>query len=375
MSTGGGTPAPQQVTTTTSNLPDYAQPYFENVVNRAQAASYQPYQPYGDQRIAGFSDAQQQAQQGIMGMQAPSQFGTATGLATASGLGSLMGSQYNPMQQQAQQVGGPMLNQYGMSAPQTFGNEQAQRYMSPYIQNVLDVQKRNAITDAKKGQLVQNLNAAGQGTYGGSRQLLAGMERERNLGQQLGDIDATGLQSAFQNAQQQFNADTANQINVGGQNLNSALQTQQLGAQTGLQALMANQSANLQAQQGTEQSRQFGANLGLQGYGQALNAAQGLGQLGTQQQGANLNLYNAQNQVGAQQQGLQQQGLDMAYADFLRQRDYPMEQLGYYNNILRGLPVGLNSTATTYAQPPSIASQVAGVGLGSLGLANLTRGG
>jgi hypothetical protein len=64
----------------------------------------------------------------------------------------------------------------------------------------------------------------------------------------------------------------------------------------------------------------------------------------------------------------------MAYADFLRQRDYPMEQLGYYSNILRGLPVGLGSTATTYGQPPSVASQVAGLGLGSLGMYNMAKG-
>jgi hypothetical protein len=375
MSGGGGSPAPQQVTTTTSNLPDYAQPYFENVVNRAQAASYAPYTPYQDQRIAGFSDAQKGAQQGVLDMQPQQQFNSASNLATAAGIGSLAGGQYQPYNFEAQQVGGPMLNQYSLSAPQTFGSAQAQQYMSPYIQNVLDVQKREATTDAQKGQLVQNLGAASQGTYGGSRQLLAGIERERNLGQRLGDIEANGLQSAYQNAQQQFNTDTSNQINVGGQNLGAALQTQQLGAQTGLQALLANQSANMNAQQQQEQSRQFGAGLGMQGYGQALQAAQGLSTIGGQQQTANLGLLSAQNQVGQQQQQLQQQGLDTAYADFLRQRDYPMEQLGYFNNILRGLPVGLGSTATTYAQPPSIASQVSGLGLGALGLSNLTRGG
>jgi len=369
------TPAPQQVTSTTSNLPEYARPYFENVVGRAQAASYAPYTPYQDQRIAGFTDAQQNAQQNVLGMQAPGQFGTATGLATASGIGSLLGGQYDPSQFRAQQIGQPNLSQYSLTGPQTFGSQQAQQYMSPYIQNVLDVQKREAITDAQKDQLAQNLGAARQGTYGGSRQLLAATERERNLGQRLGDIQATGLQNAYDNAQRQFNADTANQINVGTQNLNSTNQTQTLGAQTGLQALMANQNAGLQAQQMGEQSRQFGSTLGLQGYNQALQAAQGLGALGQQQQQTTLGLYNAQNQVGQTQQQLQQQGLDMAYADFLRQRDYPMEQLGYFSNILRGLPVGLGSTATTYAQPPSIASQVAGIGLGGLGLANLTKGG
>ena len=50
-----------------------------------------------------------------------------------------------------------------------------------------------------------------------------------------------------------------------------------------------------------------------------------------------------------------------------------MEQLGYYSNIMRGIPVGLGSTQTTYAPPPSLASQVGGLGLAGLGLYNLAR--
>jgi hypothetical protein len=46
-----------------------------------------------------------------------------------------------------------------------------------------------------------------------------------------------------------------------------------------------------------------------------------------------------------------------------------MERLGQFSNILRGLPVGLNTTNTTYAQPPSMSSQLLGGGLGALGLA------
>jgi hypothetical protein len=56
-----------------------------------------------------------------------------------------------------------------------------QAFMSPYMQNVVDVQKQEAIRDAQKGQLGQNLAAARQGTYGGARQTLAMTERERNL--------------------------------------------------------------------------------------------------------------------------------------------------------------------------------------------------
>ena len=95
----------------------------------------------------------------------------------------------------------------------------------------------------------------------------------------------------------------------------------------------------------------------------------GLGALGAQEQASNLARLQAQQGSAAQQQALTQTQLDTAYQDFLRQRDYPQEQLGFYSNILRGLPVQLASTSQTYQAPPSIGSQIGGLGLGALGLA------
>jgi multidrug efflux pump subunit AcrA (membrane-fusion protein) len=163
-------------------------------------------------------------------------------------------------------------------------------------------------------------------------------------------------------------------LTVGQQNLQSGLQTQDLQTKSNLQAKIANQQADLQAQQQAEQSKQYAASLGLQGYGQALEAGRTLGNLGITQQQADLSRLQAQSAVGSQEQQLQQQELDLNYADFLRQRDYPMEQLGYYSNLMRGVPVGLGSTSTTYAPPPSMASQVGGLGLGALGLYNMAKG-
>lgn len=375
MASGGGQPTQQQVTTTTSNLPEYARPYFERLMGRAEANLQTQYTPYGAQRIAGYTPAQEQVQQNILGMTAPNQFATGSALTYQAGLGALNQSQYAPSQFAAQQVQGPQLQQYGMQAPQLFGVEQAGQYMSPYLRNVLDVQKREAVTDARKSQLAQDLGAARQGTYGGSRQLLAALERERQLGQQLGDIEARGMQAGYESAQQQFERDRAAQMGVGERNLQSLLQTQQLGAQTGLQALLANQQQNLEAQRLGEQSRQFGAQQGLAGLQAAGQLGQTLGNLGQYQQQANLQRLQAQGAAAAEQRGLQQQYLDQAYADFLRQRDYPMEVLGQFSNILRGLPVGLSSTQTAYAPPPSMASQVLGTGLGALGMYNTLRGG
>jgi hypothetical protein len=374
MASGSSQPQQQQVTTTTSNLPEYARPYFEQLMGRAQGELGRQYVPYEAQRIAGFTPAQEQVQQNVLGLQAPNQFATGSALAYQAGLGALNQQNYGPGQFNAQQVQGPQLQQYGMQGPQMFGVEQAQQYMSPFLQQALEPQRREAIRSARQGQLAQDLGAARQGTYGGSRQLLAAMERERNLGQQLGDIEARGLQAGYENAQAQFERDRAAGMNVGQQNLQSLLQTQQLGAQTGLQAALANQQQNLEAQRLGEQSRQFGAQQGLAGLQAAGQMGQTLGNLGQYQQQANLQRLQAQGAAAAEQRGLQQQYLDQAYADFLRQRDYPMEVLGQYSNILRGLPVGLSSTNTAYAPPPSMASQVLGTGLGALGMYNTLKG-
>lgn len=371
MGKGGGGGGPSQQTVTQTNLPEYARPYFENLLQRGQAESYRQYTPYEGERISGFAPAQTQAQQAVANLQQPGQFGTAANLATTGGIAALSAGQYQPGQFGVQQVLSPALMQYQMGAPERFGTEQAQQYMSPYMQNVLDVQKRKAVEDAQKAQLVQNLGAARQGTYGGARQLLASTEREKALGQQLGDIQARGLESAFGQAQQQFERDRQAQQQTGIQNLQALLGVQQTGSQQAMQAALANQQQFLEAQRLAEQSRQYGAGLGLQGAQAATQAGQTLGQLGTAQQASDLQRIQAQAAAGAEQRSLEQQRLDQQYADFLRQRDYPMEQLGYYSSLLRGLPMQMGSTQTTYAQPPSLASQVGGLGLAGLSLSKL----
>jgi len=425
---GGGSGSqsqPQQVTTTTSNLPEYARPYFEGMMQRSQSLLTQPYQTYDQERISGFTPEQQQVQQDILSQRAPGEFSTAGNLATVAGLGSLRAGQYTPGQFDAQQVGAPNLQQFSMGAaqtgfgqqpleqfrmdaPQAFGLEQAQQYMSPYVQAALEPQLRSAVTDARRAQVAQDLGSVRQGTYGGSRQLLTSMERERNLGQQLGDIQSRGMQSAFESAQQQFERDRTAGMATGQQNLQAALQQQQLGTQTGLQAALANlsnaQQANVQnlaaqlqtqglsaeqalraalanqqgdldSQRMTEQSRQFGSEQGLAGLAQAGQMGQTLTNIGSARSQADLARYGQQTQTAAQQQALQQQYLDTAYQDFLRQRDYPLEMLQQYSSLLRGVPVTPSTTSSTYAQQPGVAQQLLGTGLGAASIYNAFSGG
>ncbi len=349
---GGGAPAPTNQTVTQTNLPEYARPYFENLLNRTQAQSYQGYQPYGAARVAGFTPEQQGIQQNYSNLSTPGQFGQATqGLNVAGGMGMAgagaglsQALAYQPTNYNAQQVG-----------TQQFGQGAADYYSSPYQQNVTNIALREA---QQKGALDKNAlmsGAIGRGTFGGARNALLQAEQNRGLNQQLGDIQMQGSQQGYLNAQQQFNADQAR-------------------AQ---QAALANQQAGLSANQQNVQGQQYAAGLGQQLYGTGLSgiqqAATGLGALGSTQQASDLARLGAQQSSAAQQQALQQTQLDTAYQDFLRQRDYPQEQLGFYSNILRGLPVQLASTTQSYQAPQSIGAQIGGLGLAGLGLANALK--
>ena len=71
-------------------------------------------------------------------------------------------------------------NALGLGSLAGFNDPNAvQSFMSPYQQNVIDVNKSEALRDAQKGLTAGNLGAVRQGTYGGARQLLAQTEQER----------------------------------------------------------------------------------------------------------------------------------------------------------------------------------------------------
>jgi len=421
----------QNVTNVTSNIGASQQPYYNMAMQGAAGLLTAPTPRYvstnpvtGVQtpiaRIANFTEQQKNLQGQVAGMQTPGQFGQATDFANQAGVASLNAgnydpaaqynatsyapaAQYAPSQFTTQQIQDQDLDYFQMGEAQQFGNDQAQQYMSPYFQNVLDIQKQRAQEDAQKSQLMQNLGASRQGTYGGSRQLLAGLTRERDLGRQMGDIQAAGQQSAFENAQQQFERDRAAGFNVNNANLNAALGVQELGARNRLQAQLANQQYDFEAQKAGEQSRQygadfgeksrqfgaelgeksrqfgadfgeksrqFGAELGLRGAQTAGDMAQKLANIGSAQSQAEQARLALQQQTAAQEQALNQQKLDLSYSDFQRDADDPYTRLQRYMNLMSGVPVATNTTTTTTAPSPSLASQIMGTGLSAASIYN-----
>lgn len=322
---GGSAPAqPTNTTNTQTSIPTYARPYVEKMLGQTEALSGTPYQTYDRERIAGFTPMQQQAFQGAGGMQ-PSQLGGFGGqLAGAATLGAL-GTNYDPTQFQGGQ----------------FGQQDAQQYMSPYMQSVVDIQQREAQRQGDIAGTQRAAQATQQGAFGGGRQAIMEAEAARNLATQKGDIQAQGLQSSYQQAQTQFNADQARRM-----------QAQQLG----------------------EQSKQYGAGLGLQGLQTALQGAGQMGQLGGQQFAQGMDINKLQQAYGTQQQQQEQGIMSQQYQDFLNQQNYPYKQLGFMSDMLRGLPLS-QSSQQMYQQAPSALSQVAGLGTAAYGISRMADGG
>jgi len=339
---GGGNQPANTTQTTTQELPEWARPYAKDTLSKASALTdinQNPYKTYDANRIAGFSPMQQQSMTGAQNMTTAPQLDTASGIAGIAGSRAI-GSQYSPNQFGAQQVG-----------TQDYTGQNVSQYMNPYMQNVVDIQQREAQRQAD----IMGTQRAGQavrsGAFGGSRAGLMEAEAARNLATQKGDIQAQGQNAAFQNAQQQFNAQQ----------------------QRDLQAQMANQQQGMTAQQLGEQSRQFGANYGMQGLQTGLQAAGQLGQLGGQQFAQGLDINKLQAGYGAQQQQLEQQGLSQSYQDFLNQQNYPYKQLGFMSDILRGTPTGSSSSMQMYQAPPSMLGQLGGLGMGAYGISQLMK--
>jgi hypothetical protein len=274
------------------------------------------------------------------------------------------------MGQQAAGLAGMGVNygQQASGAGQNFmqmatspGSQQA--FMSPYMQNVVDYQKEQAMRDYGMASQGRNAQAVKSGAFGGSRQAVYEGEANRALMNQLSGIQATGTQKAFEDAQRQMQF--GSQIGL-------------QGLQTGIQGLGAANQAYQTGLQGTAQGMQ-GAQIGLQGvgaqqagYAGANQAAATLGQLGTQQQAVDMDRLSAQGAYGAMQRGIAQQGKDAEYNDLMSRLNYDKSQLTGMQGLLTGTPTAnMSSTQATTTPSPSFASQLAGGATSLLGLYSL----
>ena len=357
---GGG----QQASTNTSyqsNLPEYAKPYYQEQMKQVAKEVYttdangnvtgvKGNPVYEGPRVAGFNADQIGAQGEVRGMTTPGQFAAANAgvanagmmgnSAAATGIASALG--YRPTGITNESVNTQKFTDSGV----------ADSYMSPYMQNVVDIQSQEARRQADIAKAGMGMQSIGRGTFGGGREALMQSEADRNLAMQLGRIQAEGSQNAYEQGQQAFQND---------QNRDLSMQK-------------ANQGANLQMQQLNQQGDQFAAGLnkdiGLAGLGTTLEAGKAAGMLGTAEQQADLARIQAQAASGAEQQQLSQDQLNADQQQFMEKANAKKAALEFQSNILQGNAGSLGSTRVNYAPEPSSFSQIGGLGLAGLGLYN-----
>ena len=293
---GGGSPPPpppaSQTVSQTSEFPTELKPFVSDVLGKAQAIQEkretEGYIPYQGPQVAGFTPEQEQAFSGIQG---------------------LVG--------QGQQYFDPST-QLTASASRTPTGSEISSYMSPYVQQVVDIQKREALRQGDVAQQGLAAQAVGAGGYGGSRMAILEAEQNRNLQQQLGDIQTRGIAAAYEDAQ---------------------------------------------ARLAQQRQREF---TGSSQFAQ-------LGQVAPQQALKELTAVEA---IGAQRQAQSQQGLNIAKQQFEEEQIFPEQTLQQYQSVIRGFPLAPSTyrqTQTT-TPAPSYLQQAAGLGTTAIGLAGAFGG-
>jgi len=356
---GGGGGGPTSSTTNTSNIPDWLRPQVETVlagsmeelfntkeaidpetgkpmlneagqpvknVTGVKTDAFKPYSANPRDYVAGFSPLQQQVQYNAANLQMPSQYNQATGLTGLSGMGALGTAQ------QAQNMAGDYLgatsNVYNPTTKSYDASNSIGAFMSPYMQNVIDVQNEAAKRQSDLARTQRNAQATRAGAFGGSRQAIENAEANRSLQSLMNNNQLQGQQAAYQ----------------------GALQNMQYGAGLGMQGIGAAQ----------------------QGYGMAGQAGSTLAGIGNQQLAAQQGILGLQSQIGGQQQAQEQQITNQAIQNYANQQQAPMQAYNQYNALLRGYAVP-GMTTTQYQAAPSMTSQIAGLGTAAAGAYGLMK--
>lgn len=300
-----------------NTVSDWAAPVVGGLIGAAVDTAGQDYQVYGGNKVADTSDLQNKAFTGIGGLAAPSAVTDATNNLASVYNKAMTGPGYTGAQigntftapaaytptTQGNTYGGvgaysptTQGNQFGGVADYTAGNftsgfnapqaytggtfnagtvsaglgapGSVESYMNPYLQNVVDVQAREARrqADIQRAQDARKF----QGAFGGGRQALYNAENVRNVNTQIGDIQAKGLQSAYDAALKQRLAE-AEQYRLGQESTaklgleaqKEAEASRQFGAKQGLASSELAAKYGLDAARLGEESRQFAAKQGL----------------------------------------------------------------------------------------------------------------
>ena len=285
---GGGGDAPQPTTqitesgpttesrtsTSSTKLPGYINANTENIVSKARTIGDTPYQAYTGQRVADFSPDM------LTAMERMRTQGVAGEIDQASGLAGLAGQR---------------ASDYGMF------QQGVQQYMNPYMQNVVDVERRKAQEAADRQSAQLSGQAAKMGAFGGSGAALQQRALTRDTAQQLSDIQSQGLNKAYESAANQYNTGITNMLSASGQ----------------------------------------------------------LGGLGTTRFGQETDLIKNLGTSGDIQRQREQALLDVKYGDFGEKRDYAAKQLALQKALSSGLEydTSTSSSSKSVSQPGKTVTQ------------------
>lgn len=337
MSGGGG----GNTTTTVVNesiSKEYA-PYFKDVLDRAGALSNEEYIPYSGKRLADMAPETLKAYGMIDDMASNGMAATRDAIGMTSGLAGLV---------DGAGAGGPYkFSEFGYSDPGTFDASTANRYMSPFMQAVVDAQKKAALEDYQIANQARAAQAVQANAFGGSRAAVQQGLAERDLLSRTNQIQSEGLQKSYEDAQRMFEADRA--------------------ARMASERDRAAELSRVQSGQSAENLNY--ANLTLDKVRSSAALADQISVLEGRARAGDIEAARLLEAAGKAKTAYDQAGKDLSYEDFLRQLGYPMDRLKDYASILHGSPVA-NATTTSTSVPYNPIQQALGMGISALGLYN-----
>lgn len=349
MAKGGQTTTQTQI----QEVPDWALPYYTDIIGKSKALSEEGYNPYPGQRITGDTADLNMSQDMIRNMAGQGSPGVLGAQGTMGDLGTMAGQLGA---QQPGQFGATQGQTYGFDPTRQFDTAAAQQYMDPYMQTVVDRQQNDAYEQFQRMQAGRDASAVQAGAFGGSRQGVQQGIAEEALGRQLGDIQATGSQRAFEQAQMQFERDRDASMRTDLQRADEAAR---------VQGIDVSEQARVQGATADEAMRQ--REFQLQSMGFSADMAREVASLSERARAGDIQAAQLLEAQGLGEMARDQAGLDMGYQDFLRQQQFPQDQLATYSSILRGLPV-VNAGTSTTMEPYNPMQEALGAGISLLSL-------
>ena len=190
-----------------SSLSPWAGPYVTDMLGKGKALAEEPYQAFTGELVAGPSQLQSNAFQGLAGLAVPqaTMSGTFSGTPyTPPTSESILDIGFTATPAQSQGLGTGVMGAMGMQPQQP---NMIQNYMNPYLETALAPQYAQAQRDYQKAQRDLQGRYSQAGAYGGSRQGVAEGELMSGALQNLSAITGRGYEQAYDKAVDQFTKD------------------------------------------------------------------------------------------------------------------------------------------------------------------------